>query len=76
MYSIVGEVTGDGYVTLHDKNDDSTPFNLHLDHVLGKMPQKTFTSERKALSVSPFQIPLSEGIDSVPNDLGWAGSIY
>ena len=44
--SFVGQVTGDGRIVLFDKLDGSTPVNLELDHVLGKMPQKTFISER------------------------------
>jgi len=40
----VGEVTGDGNCIVHDAQDDTIPVNLPLDKVLGKMPQKTFTS--------------------------------
>ena len=57
LYSIVGEVTGDGYVTLHDSQDDSTPFHLHLDQVLGKMPQKTFETTRIKRVIPSFSFP-------------------
>lgn len=40
----VGEVTGDGNCIVHDALDNTIPVNLPLEKVLGKMPQKIFTS--------------------------------
>ncbi|XP_055628077.1 phosphoribosylformylglycinamidine synthase [Toxorhynchites rutilus septentrionalis] len=61
--SFVGVVTGNGYVSLIDHPADfekyinrenrekwgELPFDMHLDHVLGKMPQKEFKLQRKPL---------------------------
>ncbi|HRR57757.1 MAG TPA: AIR synthase-related protein, partial [Acidobacteriota bacterium] len=38
--AFVGRVTGDGRIVVYDELDGSTPVNLQLDHVLGKMPRK------------------------------------
>ncbi len=56
-FSVVGEVTGDGYIVLYDSKDGSTPVNLPLERVLGKMPQKTFHLERTEEVRTPLQIP-------------------
>jgi phosphoribosylformylglycinamidine synthase len=55
----VGTVTGDGRVVVHDEKDNSTPFDLELDHVLGKMPRKTFTSNRVKIDAKPLSLSLS-----------------
>ena len=44
--AIIGEITGDGFIVLHDATDGSTPVNLDLSKVLGEMPQKTFSLDR------------------------------
>jgi phosphoribosylformylglycinamidine synthase len=59
-YSVVGKVTGTGRVTVRDSQDGSTPVDLPLDKVLGKMPQKTFTMKR---------LPSVKESLSVPSDL-------
>ena len=56
--AFVGTVTGDGRVVVHDEKDDSTPFDLELEHVLGKMPRKTFTSHRTAIDAQPLSMNL------------------
>ncbi len=58
-YAIVGQITGDGYVVLHDENDGSTPVNLDLRKVLGEMPRKTFTFNRIRPALAPLGL---EGI--------------
>jgi len=55
--AFIGEITGDGYIVLHDEIDGSTPVNLELSKVLGKMPQKTFTIERREPCLVPLRIP-------------------
>jgi phosphoribosylformylglycinamidine synthase len=52
---VVGEVTGDGNCIVHDARDDTIPVNLPLDKILGKMPQKTFTS-----NISDIPLPTDE----------------
>jgi phosphoribosylformylglycinamidine synthase len=52
--AVIGEITGDGFIVLHDATDGSTPVNLDLSKVLGEMPQKTFSLNR----IHPKQTPL------------------
>ncbi len=54
----VGTVTGDGRVVVHDEKDNSTPFDLELDHVLGKMPRKTFNSNRVKMAGQPLSLQI------------------
>lgn len=54
---ILGEVTGDGKVVVHDSKNDSTPVDLPLELVLGKMPQKTFTDNHQASTLKPLSLP-------------------
>jgi phosphoribosylformylglycinamidine synthase len=55
--AFIGEITGDGYIVLHDETDGSTPVNLRLEKVLGSMPQKTFTLDRVKRQRSPLELP-------------------
>ena len=54
--SVIGEITGDGYIVLHDETDGSTPVNLDLSKVLGEMPQKTFPSQRIKSETRTFAV--------------------
>jgi phosphoribosylformylglycinamidine synthase len=56
-YSVMGEVTGDGRVVVYDSKDGSTPVDLPLDLVLGKMPQKTFVDNRVPALLKPLEFP-------------------
>jgi phosphoribosylformylglycinamidine synthase len=53
----LGEVTGDGKVTVHDSRDNSTPVDLPLELVLGKMPQKTFVDNHMESQLQPLELP-------------------
>jgi len=55
--AFIGEITGDGYIVLHDETDGSTPVNLDLAKVLGKMPQKTFRLERTQPVFQSLRLP-------------------
>lgn len=55
--ALVGRVTGDGRIVLHDEVDGSTPVNLELDHILGDMPQKTFELKRIPPQLEPLEFP-------------------
>jgi phosphoribosylformylglycinamidine synthase len=55
--SIIGEITGDGYIVIHDATDGSTPVNLELSKVLGAMPRKTFNLERIPPVLEPLKLP-------------------
>lgn len=54
----MGAVTGDGKVVVKDTADGSTPVDLPLELVLGKMPQKTFTDSHVDNSkLKPLKLP-------------------
>ena len=55
--AVIGEITGDGYIVLHDETDGSTPVNLNLEKVLGDMPQKTFHLTRVQPVLEPLKLP-------------------
>ncbi len=55
--AIIGDVTGDGYIVIHDATDGSTPVNLDLSRVLGAMPRKTFNLERIPPVLEPLKLP-------------------
>jgi phosphoribosylformylglycinamidine synthase len=56
--SVIGVITGDGYIVLYDAADGSTPVNLELSKVLGEMPQKTFHLKRIESNLEPLTLPL------------------
>ncbi|MDP2156549.1 MAG: phosphoribosylformylglycinamidine synthase [Nitrospirota bacterium] len=55
--AFIGEISGDGYIVLYDETDGSTPVNLHLEKILGSMPQKTFVLDRIKRERSPLVLP-------------------
>eukprot|EP01116_Phalansterium_solitarium_P005525 TRINITY_DN1725_c0_g1_i2.p1 TRINITY_DN1725_c0_g1~~TRINITY_DN1725_c0_g1_i2.p1 ORF type:complete len:1057 (+),score=435.86 TRINITY_DN1725_c0_g1_i2:94-3264(+) len=57
--AFVGEVTGDGRVVVHDELEKSTPVDLDLETVLGKMPPKVFESRTAdaAVPLRPLELP-------------------
>ncbi|KAF5300012.1 hypothetical protein FQR65_LT09268 [Abscondita terminalis] len=56
--NFVGEVTGTGKVVLALDNEKKIlPFNLDLEHVLGKMPRKVFNLERQTPILKPLVLP-------------------
>lgn len=61
---ILGEVTGDGKVVVKDSLDNSTPVDLPLDLVLGKMPQKTFVDEHVASELQALIIPDGTSVEN------------
>ena len=54
--SVIGKITGDGYILLYDETDKSTPVNLDLSKVLGEMPQKTFNIKRIKPKLKPLRL--------------------
>ena len=56
-FSIMGEVTGDGRVVVHDSKDGTTPVDLPLELVLGKMPRKTFVDNHIEMKLEPIKLP-------------------
>lgn len=55
--AVIGQITGDGYIILHDETDRSTPVNLNLEKILGDMPQKTFHLSRIQPKLEPLKLP-------------------
>jgi phosphoribosylformylglycinamidine synthase len=55
--AIIGTITGDGFIVLYDESVNSTPENLELSKVLGDMPQKVFTLDRKKSTFKPLTLP-------------------
>ena len=55
--AIIGTITGNGYIVLHDRQDNSEPENLELAKVLGDMPQKVFRLDRKKTTLAPLDLP-------------------
>jgi phosphoribosylformylglycinamidine synthase len=56
--SVIGVITGDGFIVLYDAEDRSTPVNLELSKVLGEMPQKSFHLERIESEREPVRFPM------------------
>src|SRR4030066_1785929 len=56
--SVIGVITGDGFIVLYDADDGSTPVTLDLSKVLGEMPQKTFHLERIEPKLELFKLPV------------------
>jgi phosphoribosylformylglycinamidine synthase len=54
---VLGQVTGDGRIVVHDAEDDTTPVDLELAPILGNIPQKSFALERKAPDRAPLKLP-------------------
>ncbi len=54
---VVGEITGDGCVTVVDSENGSTPVRLKLEDILTGMPRKTFRSERQPRKLDPLVLP-------------------
>jgi phosphoribosylformylglycinamidine synthase len=54
---ILGEITGDGHVTVIDSVKNTTPVRLNLRDILGKLPQKTFKSDHLPRNLKPLVVP-------------------
>jgi phosphoribosylformylglycinamidine synthase len=55
--AFLGTVSDDGKVVVEDSRDGSTPVDLPLELVLGKMPQKTFVDDRVEIKLEPLKLP-------------------
>ena len=54
---VLGEVTGDGRIVVHDAQNDSTPVDLELAPILTAIPQKTFELSRLPHPSEPLRLP-------------------
>ncbi len=55
---VLGQVTGDLRFVVEDEADGSTPVDLELNEVLGNIPTKTFTDERRQDTLPPVVLPV------------------
>lgn len=54
---VVGEVTGDGRITVYGTSGEAPIVDLPLEHILGKVPRKTFTDATASKAFRPLEIP-------------------
>ncbi len=54
---VLGEVTGDGRIVVHDRLNDSNPVDLELAPVLSNIPQKSFQLSRLPQPRRPLELP-------------------
>lgn len=64
-WACVGEVTGDGRVTMIDEKDNSVPVDFKLKDIFGDYPQKTFVDYRRKLQLEPLKLPRESILDSI-----------
>ena len=62
---ILGKVTGSGKIVLCDSNDNTTPVDLNLEKILGKMPQKTFEFETITKYFDPIKISQDISLEKI-----------
>ena len=65
VWAVVGEVTGDGKMVLLDAQNNKAAFDLPLSAVLGKMPQKTFTSHKFHPLGAKLRLPKAITLEAV-----------
>jgi phosphoribosylformylglycinamidine synthase len=54
---VLGQVTGDLRFVVEDETDGTTPVDLELQEVLGNVPTKTFTDNRRSGTLPPLVLP-------------------
>ena len=66
---VLGEITNDGKIVVHDSHDNTCPVDLDLSKILGNIPQKEFRLTRTKSLLEPLKIPeglkLQEAIENV-----------
>jgi phosphoribosylformylglycinamidine synthase len=62
---VLGEITGDGRIVVHDSQDNSTPVDLNLDEILSNIPQKTFNLESIPGELKPLQLPGNLSVEKI-----------
>lgn len=67
---VLGQVTGDLRFVVEDENDGTTPVDLELHEVLGNIPTKTFTDNRRSERLPALVIPAGLTVkQALPNVL-------
>ena len=54
---VLGEITNDGKIVVHDSLDDSCPVDLDLSKILSNIPQKKFDLKSIKVLSDPLKIP-------------------
>ncbi len=54
---VLGEITGNGRIVVHDNKDDSIPVSLSLSEILSKMPGKKFNINSVSKKLEPLNLP-------------------
>lgn len=62
---VLGEITGDGRIVVHDSRDNSTPVDLNLNEILSNIPQKTFNLKSMSEELKPLQLPCNLSVEKV-----------
>ena len=60
VLQMIGTISGSGKVTLRDSKagpGEPTPVDLELEKVLGDMPRKTYTFDRRQNTHQPLSLP-------------------
>jgi len=55
---VVGEVTGDGRLVVHDSETDTDPIDLPMQELLERMPRKTYHHKRVPIRTRPLRFPI------------------
>lgn len=56
VYAVVGELTGDGRLVVHDRQFDTNPVDIPIDVLLGKLPRMHRDVRRVAPALQPLQL--------------------
>ncbi|MBC8387754.1 MAG: phosphoribosylformylglycinamidine synthase [Actinobacteria bacterium] len=62
---VLGEITGDGQIVVHDSWDKSNPVDLNLNEILSNIPQKTFNLESISEKLKPLEMPCDISVEKV-----------
>ncbi len=63
-YEVLGTITDDGKIVVYDAQDKSTPVNLELSKILGKMPKKKFQDTNLKMKLKPLILPTNLSFSS------------
>jgi len=56
-WAVLGEITGDGVLVLHDEDEDTNPVEMPLENILGELPRKEFHLELVPSKLVPLDLP-------------------
>ncbi len=62
---VLGEITGDGRIVVHDSWSNSSPVDLNLNEILSNIPQKTFKLKSIKQKLKPLELPSDLSIEDL-----------